>query len=137
VDNESEESEDIRRMAVADTTEIQGLLSALNGKHGILGCLLVSPEGGVVSSSLPPDIDVGTLGALSATLFSNNDVSLQRMNRGTLTQMTLLTDQGILHFYQVSNHFLVVLTAKGQRINLEGLIRSVEEQSASLAKVLA
>ena len=33
-------------------------------------------------------------------------------------------------------HFLVVLTAKGQRINLEGLIRSVEEQSANIAKVL-
>jgi predicted regulator of Ras-like GTPase activity (Roadblock/LC7/MglB family) len=123
-------------MAVADTTQIHGILSSLNGKHGILGCLLVSPEGGVVSSSLPPDIDVGTLGALSATLFSNNDVSLQRMNRGSLTQMTLLTDQGILHFYQVAQHFLVVLTAKGQRINLEGLIRSVEEQSQNLARVI-
>ena len=123
-------------MTVADTAQIQSLLSGLNGKHGILGCLLVSPEGGVVSSSLPGDIDVGTLGALSATLFSNNDVSLQRMNRGALTQMTLLTDQGILHFYQVSSHYLVVLTAKGQRINLEGLIRSVEEQSASIANVL-
>ncbi len=124
-------------MAVADTAQIQGLLSSLNGKHGILGCLLVSPEGGVVSSSLPPDIDVGTLGALSATLFSNNDVSLQRMNRGSLTQMTLLTDQGILHFYQVAGHYLVVLTAKGQRINLEGLIRSVEEQSNSIAQIIS
>jgi predicted regulator of Ras-like GTPase activity (Roadblock/LC7/MglB family) len=122
---------------VADAGEIQKLLSNLNGKHGILGCLLVSPEGGVVSSSLPPDIDVGTLGALSATLFSNNDVSLQRMNRGSLTQMTLLTDQGILHFYQVAGHFLVVLTAKGQRINLEGLIRSVEEQSNTIAQMIS
>ncbi len=121
---------------MADSAEIQSLLSSLNGKHGILGCLLVSPEGGVVASSLPSDIDVGTLGALSATLFSNNDVSLQRMNRGTLTQMTLLTDQGILHFYQCAGHFLVVLTAKGQRINLEGLIRSVEEQSNNLSKMI-
>jgi predicted regulator of Ras-like GTPase activity (Roadblock/LC7/MglB family) len=121
---------------VADTGEIQKLLSSLNGKHGILGSLLVSPEGGVVSSSLPPELDVGTLGALSATLFSNNDVSLQRMNRGSLTQMTLLTDQGILHFYQVSGHFLVVLTAKGQRINLEGLIRSVEDMSKEMTRML-
>ncbi len=123
-------------MPVADASQIQAALSGLNGKHGILGCLLVSPEGGVISSSLPPDIDVGTLGALSATLFSNNDVSLQRMNRGSLTQMTLLTDQGILHFYQVAGHYLVVLTAKGQRINLEGLIRSVEEQSNSIARII-
>jgi predicted regulator of Ras-like GTPase activity (Roadblock/LC7/MglB family) len=123
-------------MPVADTAQIQGLLSSLNGKHGILGCLLVSPEGGVVASSLPSEIDVGTLGALSATLFSNNDVSLQRMNRGNLTQMTLLTDQGILHFYQIAGHYLVVLTAKGQRINLEGLIRSVEDQSPNLQRML-
>jgi predicted regulator of Ras-like GTPase activity (Roadblock/LC7/MglB family) len=122
---------------MASAEQIQALLAALNGKHGILGCLLVNPEGGIVSSSLPPDLDVGTLGALSATLFSNNDVSIQRMNRGNLVQMTLLTDQGILHFYSVLGHVLVVLTTKGQRINLEGLIRSVEEQGAALSRVLA
>ena len=124
-------------MAAANAGQIQGLLASLNGKHGILGCLLVSQDGGVVSSSLPPEIDTATLGALSATLFSNNDVSIQRMNRGNLVQMTLLTDQGILHFYQVAGHYLVVLTAKGQRINLEGLIRSVEEQGSTLTSMIS
>lgn len=115
---------------------VKGLLSALNGKHGILGCLLVARDGSVVSTSLPGDVDIATIGALSATLFSNNDVSIQRMNRGNLIQMTLLTDQGILHFFEAANHYMVVLTAKGQRINLEGLIRSVEEQGKSLEKML-
>lgn len=119
-------------MAVADPAEVQALLSTLNGKHGILGCLLVGGDGTIITSSLPPDIDIATLGTLSATLFSNNDVSLQRMNRGSLSQMTLLTDQGILHFCQVAGHYLVVLTAKGTKINLEGLIRSVEEQVNNL-----
>lgn len=121
---------------MADNGEIHAVLSSLNGKHGILGCLLVGGDGSIVSSSLPPDIDNSTLGALSATLFSNNDVSLQRMNRGSLSQMTLLTDQGILHFCQVDGHYLIVLTAKGQRINLEGLIRSVEEQVGHLIPIL-
>jgi len=116
---------------------IQGQLTGLNGKHGILGCVLVARDGSVIASSLPRDVDTAMIGALSATLFSNNDVSIQRMNRGNLTQMTLLTDQGILHFYEIASHFLVVLTAKGQRINLEGLIRSVEEQGQSLAPMLA
>src|SRR5277367_2988827 len=120
-----------------NTSRIQGLLAGLNGKHGILGCVLVARDGTVIASSLPRDIDIAMIGALSATLFSNNDVSIQRMNRGNLTQMTLLTDQGILHFYEITGHFLVVLTAKGQRINLEGLIRSVEEQGQSLAPMLA
>ena len=105
--------------------QLKTLLNSLNGKHGILGCLLVGRDGGVIATSLPAEVDIQTIGALSATLFSNNDVSIQRMNRGNLTQMTLLTDQGILHFLEAANHFLVVLTAKGQRINLEGLIRSV------------
>ncbi len=118
------------------SAQIRNLLNALNGKHGILGCLLVGRDGAVISSSLPPDVDIATIGALSATLFSNNDVSIQRMNRGNLIQMTLLTDQGILHFLEAGGHFLVVLTAKGQRINLEGLIRSVEEQGKSLGRVL-
>jgi predicted regulator of Ras-like GTPase activity (Roadblock/LC7/MglB family) len=124
-------------MVSADNAgRIQGQLTGLNGKHGILGCVLVARDGSVIASSLPRDVDTAMIGALSATLFSNNDVSIQRMNRGNLTQMTLLTDQGILHFYEISQHFLVVLTAKGQRINLEGLIRSVEEQGQSLAPML-
>lgn len=115
---------------------VKQLVASLNGKHGILGCLLVARDGTVLCTSLPQDIEVSTIGALSATLFSNNDVSIQRMNRGALVQMTLLTDQGILHFIETAGHYLVVLTARGQRINLEGLIRSVEEQGKSLAKVL-
>ena len=116
--------------------QLKTLLNSLNGKHGILGCLLVGRDGGVIATSLPAEVDIQTIGALSATLFSNNDVSIKRMNRGNLTQMTLLTDQGILHFLEAANHFLVVLTAKGQRINLEGLIRSVEEQGKTLEGML-
>jgi len=121
---------------MADAAQLHALLSSLNGKHGILGCLLVAKDGSVMASSLPAEVDIGMIGALSATLFSNNDVSIQKMNRGNLTQMTLLTDQGILHFYETNGHYLVVLTAKGQRINLEGLIRSVEEQGKTLARVM-
>ncbi|MBX9667140.1 MAG: roadblock/LC7 domain-containing protein [Candidatus Obscuribacterales bacterium] len=115
---------------------VKQLVASLNGKHGILGCLLVGRDGTVLCTSLPTEIEVATIGALSATLFSNNDVSIQRMNRGALVQMTLLTDQGILHFIETAGHYLVVLTARGQRINLEGLIRSVDDQGKSLAKVL-
>lgn len=122
---------------MADPTQIQALLATLNGKHGILGCLLVTQEGAIVASSLPESLDIATLGVLSATLFSNNDVSMQRMNRGNLVQMTLLTDQGVLHFCQTANHYLVVLTAPDQRINLEGLIRSVDEQTAELTRMFA
>lgn len=124
-------------MAVANTAELQALLQSLNGQHGILGCLLTSGEGSVIVSTLPAELDVATLGALSATLFANNDVSLQRMNRGALSQMTLLTDHGIIHFVQLGTYFLVVLTAKGQKINLEGLIKSVEEQGTLLQNKLS
>ena len=115
--------------------QVRQLVASLNGKHGILGCLLVGRDGAVICS-LPEQIEVATIGSLSATLFSNNDVSIQRMNRGNLVQMTLLTDQGILHFIETSGHYLVVLTARGQKINLEGLIKSVDDQGKQLAEVL-
>jgi predicted regulator of Ras-like GTPase activity (Roadblock/LC7/MglB family) len=121
---------------MADDAQIKSSLDVLNGKFGILGCLLIGQDGSVISSSLPEDMDIQTLGALSATLFANNDVSLQRMNMGGLEQMTLLTDQGVLHFYQLAKHYLVVLTAPGQRINLDGLIRSVEEQAVKLGQLV-
>lgn len=123
-------------MAIDSNSQIQSLLHSLNGQHGILGCVLVSPDGKVISSTLPAEFDVDSLGALSATLYSNNDISIQRMNRGNLVQMTLLTDKGILHFCDVSGNYLVVLTAAGQKINLEKLIASVEEQSNNLAQVM-
>jgi predicted regulator of Ras-like GTPase activity (Roadblock/LC7/MglB family) len=117
-------------------TQVQSLIAGLNGRHGILGCLLVAGDGGVVASSLPNDIDVATLGSLSATLYSNNDVSIRRMKRGNLRQMTLLTEKGILHFYQIGEYYLVVLTARGQKVNLEGLIKAVEEQGTNLGQIL-
>ncbi|PWT99789.1 MAG: hypothetical protein C5B53_04900 [Candidatus Melainabacteria bacterium] len=118
-------------------SRVESILSGMNGKNGILGCVLVARDGSVITHSLPRDVDTAMIGALSATLFANNDVSIQRMNRGNLTQMTLLTDQGILHFYDAAGYVLVVLTSKGKRINLEGLIRGVDEQGKVVTGLLS
>ena len=118
------------------SAQLQPILSALNGQYGILGSVLVARDGIVLGSSLPQNVDTAMIGALSATLFCNNDVSIQRMNRGNLTQMTLLTDQGILHFYETKGCFLVVLTARGEKADLAGLISAVEQQGHALSGVL-
>jgi predicted regulator of Ras-like GTPase activity (Roadblock/LC7/MglB family) len=114
----------------------QEILSAMNGQHGILGCLLIASDGGLIASSLPAEIDTAMIAALCSTLFSNNSVSIRRMNRGELAQMTLVTERGILHFYQVANAVLVVLTARGHKVSLEGLLRLVEEQGQTLHQLV-
>jgi predicted regulator of Ras-like GTPase activity (Roadblock/LC7/MglB family) len=114
----------------------QEILSAMNGQHGILGCLLIASDGGLIASSLPAEIDTAMIAALCSTLFSNNSVSIRRMNRGELAQMTLVTERGILHFYQVANAVLVVLTARGHKVSLEGLLRLVEEQGQTLQQLV-
>jgi len=114
----------------------QGILSAMNGQHGILGCLLIASDGGLIASSLPAEIDTAMIAALCSTLFSNNSISIRRMNRGDLTQMTLVTERGILHFYQVANVVLVVLTARGHKVSLEGLLRLVEDQGRTLSQLV-
>ncbi len=111
----------------------QAILMAMNGQHGILGCLLIASDGGLVASSLPAEIDTAMIAALCSTLFANNSISIRRMNRGDLAQMTLVTERGILHFYQVANAVLVVLTARGHKVSLEGLLRLVEDQGRALS----
>jgi predicted regulator of Ras-like GTPase activity (Roadblock/LC7/MglB family) len=117
--------------------QAQNIMVAMNGQHGILGCLLVSTvDGHLLASSLPSDVDTGMIAALCATLFSNNSVSIRKMNRGDLAQMTLVTERGILHFYQVGAAVLVVLTSRGQRVSLEGLLRLTEEQGQTLSGLI-
>ena len=118
--------------------QAQNVLMAMNGQHGILGCLLVSvTDGQLLASSLPPDIDTAMIAALCATLFSNNRVSIRKMNRGDLAQMTLVTERGILHFFQAGAAVLIVLTARGQRVSLEGLLRLTEQQGQVLAGLVS
>ena len=117
--------------------QAQSILSTMNGQHGILGCLLVSTaDGRLLASSLPNDVDTGMIASLCATLFSNNSVSIRKMNRGDLAQMTLVTERGILHFYQAGTAVLVVLTARGQRVSLEGLLRLTEQTGQALASLI-
>jgi predicted regulator of Ras-like GTPase activity (Roadblock/LC7/MglB family) len=117
--------------------QIQSILAAMNGQHGILGCLLVSTaDGRLLASSLPSDVDTGMIASLCATLFANNTVSIRKMNRGDLAQMTLVTERGILHFYQVGTAVLVILTARGQRVSLEGLLRLTEEKGKILSDLM-
>jgi predicted regulator of Ras-like GTPase activity (Roadblock/LC7/MglB family) len=114
----------------------QAILSAMNGQHGILGCLLIASDGGLIASSLPAEIDTAMIAALCGTLFSNNSISIRRMNRGDLAQMTLVTERGILHFYQIANAVLVVLTARGHKVSLEGLLRLVEDRGLALTQLV-
>jgi uncharacterized protein len=119
------------------SARLQPILTSLNGQYGILGSVLVARDGRVLGSSLPENVDTAMIGALSATLFCNNDVSIQRMNRGNLVQMTLLTDQGILHFFETKGCFLVVLSARGEKTDLAGLIGAVENQGNTLSGMLS
>ncbi len=118
-------------------TQVQSVLDSMNNKHGILGCLLVAADGHLLVSSLPADVDTAMIASLCATLFSNNSVSIRKMNRGDLSQMTLVTERGILHFYQVTEAILVVLTARGQRVSLEGLLKLTEEQGQILSGLIS
>jgi len=125
-------------MSNESLSQAQTILSAMNGQHGILGCLLVSvSDGKLLACSLPSDIDIGMIASLCATLFSNNRVSIKKMNRGDLAQMTLVTERGILHFYQAGTAVLVVLTARGQRVSLEGLLRLTEQQGQALSSLIS
>lgn len=57
-------------MSNESLSQAQTILTAMNGQHGILGCLLVSvSDGKLLACSLPSDIDIGMIASLCATLF--------------------------------------------------------------------
>jgi predicted regulator of Ras-like GTPase activity (Roadblock/LC7/MglB family) len=100
------------------------LLKKLLSQSHILGGLVVSPDGTVEYSELPPEADVHLIGALGATLFSNNNVTLQRMDRGSVMQMVLQTDQGLFMFHELDGRLLVILA--DSESNLPNLMRLIE-----------
>jgi predicted regulator of Ras-like GTPase activity (Roadblock/LC7/MglB family) len=115
---------------------IQDKLDALTGREGVMGCMLVNAEGYSLYSTLPTEVDSARLASITSTLYSNNNVSIQRMDRGSLTQMTLLTDVGILHLYKVGTHLLVVFTDAAKKVDLGVLLQTVEEGCTQLEQLL-
>jgi len=96
------------------------VLSELNRTPGITGSMVVGKDGIVIAADLEENLEGDTVGALAASITSNIQKSLDRMDSSNLSQVTIEAENAKLFFTDASVGVLVV-TAQTD-VNL-GLIR--------------
>ena len=96
------------------------VLSELNRTPGITGSMVVGKDGIVIAADLEENLEGDTVGALAASITSNIQKSLDRMQTSNLSQVTIEAENAKLFFTDAPVGVLVV-TAETD-VNL-GLIR--------------
>lgn len=94
------------------------ILEALNKTSGITGSMVVGNDGIVIASDLNTQIEEETIGALAASITSNIQKSLERMESAPLKQVTIEADNAKLFFYDARVGILVVIAEPGVNIGL-------------------
>ncbi len=96
------------------------VLNELNKTTGITGSMVVGNDGIVIAADLDETFESETVGALAASITTNIQKSLDRMQTTPLKQVTIEADEGKLFFTDAGLGILVVTTEKNVNI---GLIR--------------
>lgn len=94
------------------------ILEELNKTSGIIGSMVVGDDGIVIAADLNTDIEEETIGALAASIISNVQKSLERLNSSPLTQVTVEADNAKMFFSQAGIGILVVITEPAVNIGL-------------------
>ncbi|MBU0985259.1 MAG: roadblock/LC7 domain-containing protein [candidate division Zixibacteria bacterium] len=96
------------------------VLSELNKTPGITGSMVVGNDGIVIAADLETGYEGETIGALAASITSNIQKSLDRLDTSPWAQVTIEADDAKLFFSDARIGILVVTTEK--QVNV-GLVR--------------
>jgi predicted regulator of Ras-like GTPase activity (Roadblock/LC7/MglB family) len=105
------------------------ILEELNKTSGITGSMVVGNDGIVIAADLDASFEEETVGALAASITSNIQKSMGRMQQSPLSQVTIEADSGKM-FLSETDIGLLVVTAEPE-VNI-GLIR-LEIKNAVMA----
>ena len=96
------------------------VLSELNKTSGITGSMIVGNDGIVIAADLQESLEDEAVGALAASITTNIQKSLDRLDTKPLKQITIEADNSKLFFTDANIGILVVTTE--QNVNI-GLVR--------------
>jgi predicted regulator of Ras-like GTPase activity (Roadblock/LC7/MglB family) len=96
------------------------ILEELNKTSGITGSMIVGRDGIVIASDLDTSLEEEAVGALAASITTNIQKSLDRLQQTSLSQVTIEAGSGKLFFSDAGIGILVVTAARDVNI---GLIR--------------
>ncbi len=108
------------------------VLSELNKTTGVTGSVVVGKDGIVIAADLDAAFDGDTVGALAASITTNIQKSLERLETSPLSQVTVEADNAKLFFADAGLGILVVTTEK--EVNI-GLIRLEMKHAISRLQV--
>ncbi len=94
------------------------ILEELNKTSGITGSMVVGNDGIVIAADLNTQIEEETIGALAASITTNVQKSLQRMDATPLKQITIEADNAKLFFFDATVGILVVIAEPEVNIGL-------------------
>ena len=96
------------------------ILEELNKTTGITGSMIVGNDGIVIAADLDTSLEEEAVGALAASITSNIQKSLDRLQQTPLAQVTIEAGTGKLFFSDAGIGILVVTAERDVNI---GLIR--------------
>ncbi len=96
------------------------VLEELNKTSGISGSMVVGNDGIVIAADMDASFEEETVGALAASITSNIQKSMDRLEQTPLSQVTIEATSGKLFFAKANIGTLVVTAEKDVNI---GLIR--------------
>jgi len=108
------------------------VLSELNKTTGITGSMVVGNDGIVIAADLAAGFEGDAIGALAASITSNIQKSLDRLDTSPLAQVTIEAEDAKLFFTQAGLGLLVVTTEKDVNI---GLVRLEIKNAINKIKV--
>jgi predicted regulator of Ras-like GTPase activity (Roadblock/LC7/MglB family) len=110
------------------------ILNELNKTPGITGSMVVGNDGIVIASDLESGFEGDTVGALAASITTNIQKSLDRLQTSPLSQVTIEADEAKLFFTDAGIGILVVTAEKDVNI---GLIRLEIKNAVNRLKTVA
>lgn len=106
---------------------MQEILYDLNRSRGVIGSLLVSPDGMLIASDFKVEMDQELIAAMAASLINTMQKSIQSINEDSLTQAFIEASNGNIFLLDVGVGILALITEKKSNV---GLIR-LEMKSAA------
>ena len=94
------------------------ILEALNKTSGITGSMVVGKDGIVIAADLNTKVDEESIGALAASITSNIQKSLERLDSSPLSQVTIEADNAKMFFSDARIGILVVIAEPEVNIGL-------------------
>lgn len=94
------------------------VLSELNKTSGVTGSMVVGNDGIVIAADLDASFEGETVGALAASITSNIQKSLGRLDAKPLRQVTIESEDAKLFFTDAGLGILVVTTQKDVNVGL-------------------